>query len=129
MPESTKLILVDDCRTEGMLVEGAVEASEAFTNFSHIIDSRQAASVIAQEQPDAVLLDLRMPGLSGWEVLDQLKSMDLLSKVYVAILSNSNSLSDRKEALGRGAKAYFVKPMDARGYHEIIEEVAGGLLR
>ena len=124
MPNQRSLILVDDSLIEGMLVEESVEVSETFTVFRHVVDSRQATSVIVAEKPDVVLLDLRMPGLSGWEVLTQLRKANILAATFVAILSNSNSPSDRSEAQVRGAHSYFVKPMDSRGYGDIIDAVA-----
>lgn len=107
-----------------MLVEGAIDATEEFGTFRHVIDSRTALEVVASEKPHAVLLDLRMPGLSGWEVLAQLRENGVLNSTFVAILSNSDSMGDRKEAMEQGAKAYFVKPMDSSGYIQIIEAVA-----
>jgi CheY-like chemotaxis protein len=124
MSDHRSLVLIDDCRTEGMLVEGAIDATEEFGTFRHVIDSRTALEVVASEKPHAVLLDLRMPGLSGWEVLAQLRENGVLNSTFVAILSNSDSMGDRKEAMEQGAKAYFVKPMDSSGYIQIIEAVA-----
>ena len=107
-----------------MLVADSVEATGAFNGLTHVSDGRSATSLIQAEQPRAVLLDLRMPGMSGWEVLDELREADLLNRIFVAILSNSNSATDRKEAAARGAHAYFVKPVSAEGYDEIVETLA-----
>lgn len=124
MTELRSLILVDDCRVEAMLVEEAVESHEAFGHFAHIQDSREACEQIGEAKPDAVLLDIRMPGHSGWEVLAQLRQCGILSEVYVAILSNSDSLADREAAENAGASAYFVKPFDPNGYIAILEKIA-----
>lgn len=120
-PENT-LILVDDCRIEAMFIEDAVAASESFCGFEHVADSREAVSRITSRRPNAVLLDLRMPGLSGWEVLDGIREAGLLENTKVAVLSNSDAKSDQQEAARRGACAYFVKPKQFDGYHQILDE-------
>jgi len=108
-----------------MLVEEAVGDVDAFDTFVHVMDSRNACETIVSDRPGAVLLDLRMPGLSGWEVLEQLRVRGALDATYVAILSNSSSASDQAAALERGAKAYFVKPFEPDGYVDILKQVAG----
>ena len=108
-----------------MLIEDAVMGHEAFADFTYVQDSRTACAVIETQRPDVVLLDLRMPGLSGWSVLEQLRERGLLGSLTVAVLSNSTSRADREASLEKGAAAYFVKPMDADGYTEIIATLAG----
>jgi DNA-binding response OmpR family regulator len=70
---------------------------------------REALMALAQEIPDLVLLDLRMPGLDGFGVLRELR-LRPESSPPVIILSAKCMEEDRQAALAAGAKGYLVKP-------------------
>ncbi|RLE02534.1 MAG: hypothetical protein DRJ11_06915 [Candidatus Aminicenantes bacterium] len=63
-----------------------------------------------QEQPDLILLDIVMPGLNGYQVLDQLKKEARTAKIPVIILSALSREADILEGLDRGATDYLTKP-------------------
>ena len=59
--------------------------------------------------PNLVLLDLKLPKISGLEVLQRLKAMKILKRIPVVILSSSSQQKDIKDAYDNGANSYFVK--------------------
>src|SRR5215467_12684146 len=61
--------------------------------------------------PCIILLDLKMPGVSGLEVLRWIKEQPYLACVIVIVLSSSNNESDIHEAYALGARSYLVKPL------------------
>ena len=61
-----------------------------------------------QHQPDAIMLDLKLPGMSGWDVLDTLKNDASLRHIPVHILSASEETID---AYKRGALGFLSKPV------------------
>jgi len=64
----------------------------------------------ATESPNIILLDLAMPGMTGWEVLKRLKSQPITKEIPVLILTNSNGNEEDKErALAMGAKEFIMK--------------------
>ena len=65
---------------------------------------------VEQRPPHCVVLDLRMPHISGFDVLRALKQAD--ARVPVVIITGDDSPESRAEALGQGAKAYLRKPVD-----------------
>lgn len=74
-------------------------------------DGRQALEIAKAIHPDAILLDLDMPRLDGWEVLKQLKQDTVLSSIHVIILTGvAKTDQDRQGGLSRGADAYLYKP-------------------
>ena len=74
-----------------------------------LADGGQAGIDIAKtEKPDAITLDILMPGMDGWSVLKQLKSDDELSNVPVIIAS---IVDDKKTGFALGASDYLNKPV------------------
>ncbi len=73
------------------------------------LDGEAGLTLIRKENPDLVLLDLTMPKLPGFEVLQQLKSDKKTSAIPVVILSNLGQDADKKKGMELGAEDYFVK--------------------
>ncbi|MCL2638483.1 MAG: response regulator [Oscillospiraceae bacterium] len=67
----------------------------------------------AEIQPDLILLDVIMPEMNGFEVLEKLKADDLTQHIPVFFITALNNTEDEKRALGLGAVDYIVKPFNA----------------
>jgi len=74
--------------------------------------------------PDFVLLDLKLPDIDGFEVLQWIRKQPRLKELQVFILSGSSVAEDKERAQGLGAKAYFVKTTD---YKEVVASYASVL--
>jgi DNA-binding response OmpR family regulator len=72
-------------------------------------DGEEAIGLLKTERPDLLVLDLIMPKVMGFEVLQTISMMPELQKVPVIILSNLAQDSDIQKAKEFGAKEYFVK--------------------
>ncbi len=73
--------------------------------------------------PDLILLDLKLPGLSGIEVLKQLKAAPLLKRIPVIVLTSSAEEFDRANCYDEGANSYLIKPVAFDGFTRVIEEI------
>jgi DNA-binding response OmpR family regulator len=73
-------------------------------------DGREALAMLAQNRPDAVLLDGMMPMVDGYEVLRQIRADAALKDVPVIMLTARKQESDIVGALGLGADDFIVKP-------------------
>src|SRR5262249_18544114 len=73
-------------------------------------DGRTAISRIEAERPDAVVLDVMLPGIDGWSVLEDLHAMG--DPVPIVVCSAKKDVQDMERARELGASGYVVKPFD-----------------
>ena len=72
-----------------------------------------AIKAVNMSSPDLILLDIRMPGMDGYEVCKQLKSEEKTSRVPVIFISALNELDDKVKAFSLGGVDYITKPFQA----------------
>ena len=65
-----------------------------------------------EDLPDALVLDLQMPGMTGWDVLEQIRADERTATLPVIVCSVKAHRKDRDRAAGLGAAGYVVKPFD-----------------
>ena len=73
--------------------------------------------------PNLIILDLNLPGAPGFELLDRLRNTWTLSWIPVVVLTSSSREQDVQQARGARADAYFVKPLDLRGYLQLAADL------
>ena len=105
--EKIKVMLVDDEEEFVTTLSDRIQrrdfsSSVAFTG-------EQALQIVDDQVPDVMILDLKMPGIGGMEVLRRVKKA--YPKVQVIILTGHGSEKDKKEALSLGAFSYLQKPV------------------
>lgn len=71
--------------------------------------------------PDVILLDLKLPGISGHDVLEWTKSEPDLRRIPVIILTSSADLSDREKGYDLGANSYLVKPIEFKNFLHVVQ--------
>ncbi len=104
----TKVLVVDDTPDMARLIAHAVKLQgyHALTAF----DGREALDLAATEQPDVILLDVMMPGMSGLEVLRRLKADAELRVAPVILVTAMGDERDVVRGLDAGAHDYVTKP-------------------
>lgn len=73
--------------------------------------------------PDLILLDLKMPGIDGFEVLRRVKTAPVLRRIPVIILTSSREEGDRAMTYDTGANSYLVKPVSFEGMLHIVTRI------
>jgi DNA-binding response OmpR family regulator len=73
--------------------------------------------------PHLILLDLKMPRVSGFDVLAWLRKEEAFKGVPVVVLTSSNHDADIKRAYDLGAKSYLVKPVGFEALVELVKEL------
>jgi CheY-like chemotaxis protein len=82
----------------------------------------RALDVIEGGEPDAMLLDIRMPGIDGWQVLDQLRSDGRLSRIAVVVVSAHADAALAKRALELGCRGYLEKPFSSAALGAALDD-------
>ncbi len=84
-----------------------------FIEFGHEVESAsdgaEALRHLKEKDYDVVMLDMIMPGMSGLDVLSEVKKLNLAQKARFVILSNQSEASDQAAAKGSGAAGYIIK--------------------
>ena len=107
-----RILIVDDEPANVGLLTRILER-EGYTGVRGTTDSRQAPGLVEEFRPDLILLDLRMPNLDGFGVLEAIKP-HLTNGNYLPVLTLTADASDqmKQAALSRGAKDFLAKPFN-----------------
>lgn len=103
------LLLVDDDATFCQVLRNAFEARGFTVRVAH--DADQGMVLAAEDPPEYAVVDLRMPGPSGLELVRQIKQLD--ENTRVVVLTGYASIATAVEAIKLGAAHYLTKPTDA----------------
>ncbi|WP_114418621.1 HD domain-containing phosphohydrolase [Marinospirillum perlucidum] len=118
--QTAHLLLVDDEPANLKLLQ-KILAREGYVSCEVIQDSRQVMKSYQRQRPDVILLDLNMPHLDGFQVLEQLQTLDDPLLPPVLILTAQQERDCLLKALKLGARDYLSKPFDQ---HELLMRVA-----
>ncbi len=86
-------------------------------------DGRDALEKVAEQRPDLILLDVMMPHVSGWEVLEQLKADQATRDIPVIFLSARAMETDIQKGLKLGVDRYVTKPFDPIDLMDLVSEL------
>lgn len=105
-----KILIVDDEPRNRRLLEVFIQA-EGYAALQ-APDGQEALALAASETPDIILLDLMMPGLDGFQTIQQLKDNPATCAIPVIIVSALDDLAARQRVLACGAADFIGKPVD-----------------
>ena len=103
------ILIVDDQEANVMLLEQMLR-NEGYTNITTTQQPRQVRAMHAQSRFDLILLDLHMPEMDGFEVIEELKGIELAG--YLPVLVLTAQPAHKVRALKAGAKDFDSKPFD-----------------
>lgn len=109
--KQSKIMIIDDEQLVIKVVRRFLQ-SEGYENFVTLTQSIGAMERIEQEQPDVVLLDVMMPDVSGLDILRERQRLPGLQLTPFIILSGSQDLEVKQEALEHGATDFLAKPVE-----------------
>ncbi len=111
-PADATLLVVDDNDDNRYTLTHRL-AREGYTNVLTAADGRQALDLIQQRPVDLVLLDIMMPEMNGYEVLERLKADERLRHIPVIMISAVNEIDSVVRCIAAGAEDYLPKPFNA----------------
>lgn len=106
------IMMVDDEPIMMEVLQAFLE-DEGYQNFITVEDSTLAMERLKQEQPDILLLDLKMPIVNGFDILKQVRKHEQLKRLPVIVLTSSSDAATKLQALELGATDFLAKPVDA----------------
>jgi len=119
MPREINILMVEDTEEHGVLMRRALEKGKLKPRLFWITDGKAALDFLrnrgaytdraANPRPDLVLLDLKLPKVSGLEILEQIKGEERLRDIPVVILTASDEGKDIIRSYQGGADSYFTK--------------------
>ena len=104
------VLVVDDTRTEMEIISSCLRRGGLTVMTA--IDGNDAMAKISSQKPDLIVLDVVLPGRSGFELCRDLKAEAGTSKIPVIMCSTKGSEMDKFWGMKQGADAYITKPVD-----------------
>lgn len=123
------ILLVEDSLADAEMAMDALDGANLANPVVHLEDGVDCLDYLycrgewatrEPVDPAVVLLDIKMPRMSGLEVLTQLRADDRFRRVPVVILSSSREESDLARSWDIGANAYVIKPVDVDQFFEAV---------
>jgi len=118
-----RLLVVDDVPLFRAGLTSALNGA-GYDVVGEAADGEAAVAIAESEQPDIVLLDILMPGMSGIDVLGKIRAVSPASKVL--LLTGSESEEDLVSAISGGARGYILKDMPFDELVRVIDNLASG---
>lgn len=105
----SKVLIIDDEEMLAQALQSVLE-DEHFTQIKTLSDSRKAIQTYQEFRPDLVILDINMPFVNGFQVMEKLKEIEKDSYIPVLVLTGETEIEVRYRALQAGARDFLSKP-------------------
>ena len=131
--EPARILIVEDEEAHAQLTLRAIRKSGNANHIDIVGDGEQALDYLFNRGkyadksqypcPGLVLLDIKLPGIDGIEVLKQIKEHPFLRKIPVIMLTTSEREEDMAKAYGQYANSYLTKPVGFKEFEEKIAQI------
>jgi chemotaxis family two-component system response regulator Rcp1 len=130
MSKPLEVLLVEDDEDDVRLTREALRDSKVIVNMTVASDGEDALRRLRREGPhsgtplpDLILMDLNLPGMSGRDVLAELKRDEMLKRIPVVVLTTSEAETDVVKCYDLGANCYITKPVNFDQFRRIIKAI------
>jgi CheY-like chemotaxis protein len=135
MADQSVILLVEDRGDDILLVQRALARAKVVNPLFVVRNGEEAISYLRGEGqyrnraeypvPDLMLLDLKMPGLDGFDVLKWVRSQPAFKALRIVVLTSSEQVYDVDKAYSLGANSFLVKPSSFDNYVEVLRAMSG----
>lgn len=123
------LLYIDDNPNDAQLLFRTLEKQQVTSKYFLLKDGEEALEFFFGQLadnnslpwPKVILLDIKLPKVNGFEVLEKLKSDNTTKKIPVIIFTSSNERQDLEQAYQLGANSYLVKPDKYQKLKELVQ--------
>jgi two-component system response regulator len=131
--EQVDILLIEDSLHDAELTIRALRKNNTHVKIVHLKNGAVALDFLfgkgvytgrnVNNRPRVILLDLKMPKVSGLEVLEKIAGNQLTQKIPVVVLTSSKEDPDVERAYSLGANSYIVKPVDFESFQKIVTDL------
>jgi CheY-like chemotaxis protein len=131
MREKFIIVLADDDLDDQELMKRGLKECKVKVEINAVYNGLQLMDYLLKREayknitdsPDLILLDLNMPLMDGFDVLNEIKKTPHLKKIPVYVITTSRSKEDREEALKLGASGFYSKGSSSKDIRRIMQEI------
>lgn len=120
MTQGPTVLIIDDSATSCHVME-TILRNEGY-QVKSVGDGREGLTMVQRELPRCVVLDVVLPGMSGFEVCRHLRANERLQGLPIIMVSTKNTPLDKAWALRQGATHYLVKPFADEVFSQLVKE-------
>jgi len=120
-PTKSTILLIEDSETNSLLVRSLFADNHDYTILV-ANKAKQAFQILKKETPDLILLDLMLPEIDGFQILELLKAEEQTKNIPVIVVSARDKREDIKRAKELGAVDYIMKPIGLNRLYERVNE-------
>jgi CheY-like chemotaxis protein len=135
MPSQSLILLIDDSEDDLILVRRSFIKAGVLNPLMTVTSGDQAIAYLSGSGkyanraeyplPGLILLDIKMPGMDGFEVLRWVRNQPDLKTLRIVMLTSSDELRDMNQAYQLGANSFLIKPLDFERFVEISQALCG----
>jgi len=125
--ESLRILIIDDDEVFNEIIAKAIEHAIPEAVIASASDGFSGGMLARSFNPEIILLDLRMPGMDGFQVCRMLKADEATLGIRIIAISGSPSEADRQKVNEAGAEDLLVKPVDMPSLLKIITKGHAGI--
>lgn len=128
-----EILLIEDNLNDAELTIRALKKNNIANNIIHLSDGKLALDFLfgmgdyssrnTNEKPKVILLDIKMPKITGLEVLEKIKSNTSTKTIPIVMLTSSKEHPDIERAYQLGANSYIVKPVDFDSFRTTVNDL------
>jgi len=120
------LLLIDDDQIEHIKLKKVISKSKIDCKIVSLFDGEQGLEYLKTNKhnlPDFILLDLNMPKMDGFELLEYIKEDSVLKRVPVVVITTSNAEKDKTKSFDLQVAGYMIKPTELKDYADLISKI------
>ena len=118
-----RVLLVDDQREVRLALRSAIETLEFGIEVVDVPSGEEALLVLSSGTFDLLISDVRLPGITGLELLNKIKKLE--SEIKIILMTGLMDSEIRQEVADAGAAAFFLKPLDIADFLDAVERCLG----
>lgn len=125
-----EILMAEDDEGDALMTKEALAEAKVANRLHLVSDGEQAieflqkkGSYINSPTPDMILLDLNMPRMNGYEVLDWVKNHQTFKRIPVVILTTSDSEQDVIKSYDNRANCFITKPVDLKQFMKVVQYI------